>query len=100
LSFDPSTGREVQKRRPAVVISNRNYNENTRFAIVMPIGSTNKTNPAFFTLNGYKTEGQINTTQVYSFDLKDNFYRAPQYIESLRGADFLQIQEIFTRYIS
>jgi len=97
LDFDPSSGREIQKRRPALVLSNDRYNSATGFAIVMPIGSSNKTNPAFFNLAGYKTGGQINTTQVYSFDVNGN--RNPQYIERLRDEDFLKIHNLFFRYI-
>ncbi|WP_366522824.1 type II toxin-antitoxin system PemK/MazF family toxin [uncultured Planococcus sp.] len=30
LNFDPSTGMEIQKRRPAIVLSNTEYNKNQR----------------------------------------------------------------------
>ncbi|MEY8198300.1 MAG: type II toxin-antitoxin system PemK/MazF family toxin [Colwellia sp.] len=40
LSFTPSTGKEIMKRRPAFVISRKAFNEHTGFAIVAPITST------------------------------------------------------------
>lgn len=40
LSFDPSTGKEITKRRPAFVISKRIFNEHTGFTVVAPITST------------------------------------------------------------
>ncbi len=40
LNFDPSTGKEIMKRRPAFVISRRIFNEHTGFAVVAPITST------------------------------------------------------------
>ena len=40
LSFDPSAGNEIMKRRPALVISRQAFNEHTGFAIVAPITST------------------------------------------------------------
>jgi len=40
LNFDPSTGSEIMKRRPAFVISRKMFNEHTGFAVVAPITST------------------------------------------------------------
>ncbi len=40
LSFDPSSGKEIMKRRPAYVISRKIFNEHTELAIVAPISST------------------------------------------------------------
>lgn len=40
LDFDPSTGKEIMKRRPAFVISRKIFNEHTGFAVVAPITST------------------------------------------------------------
>lgn len=39
VSFDPSQGTEVQKTRPAVVISNDMFNKNLNRVIVAPITS-------------------------------------------------------------
>ena len=40
LDFDPSTGNEIMKRRPAFVISRKIFNQHTGFVIVAPITST------------------------------------------------------------
>jgi len=40
FNFDPSTGKEIMKRRPAFVISREAFNKHTGFAIVAPITST------------------------------------------------------------
>lgn len=40
LDFDPSSGKEIMKRRPALVISRKIFNVHTDFAIVAPITST------------------------------------------------------------
>ncbi|EMC26773.1 transcriptional regulator [Streptococcus mutans ST1] len=37
LDFDPSAGREIQKRRPALVISSQAYARQTGFVAVCPI---------------------------------------------------------------
>jgi len=39
LNFDPSAGKEIMKRRPAFVISQKLFNEHTGFAVVAPITS-------------------------------------------------------------
>ena len=40
LDFDPSSGHEIMKRRPAFVISRKIFNQHTGMAIVAPITST------------------------------------------------------------
>ena len=40
FNFDPSSGKEIMKRRPAFVISREAFNEHTGFVIVAPITST------------------------------------------------------------
>ena len=39
LDFDPSSGSEIIKRRPALIISRKSFNEHTGFAIVAPINN-------------------------------------------------------------
>ncbi len=40
LSFDPGAGHEIMKRRPAIVISKKIFNQHTGLAVVAPITST------------------------------------------------------------
>jgi mRNA interferase MazF/mRNA interferase ChpB len=40
IDFDPSSGQEIMKRRPAFVISKRTFNAHVKMAIVAPISST------------------------------------------------------------
>ena len=40
LDFNPSSGKEIMKRRPAFVISRKAFNNHTGLAIVAPITST------------------------------------------------------------
>jgi mRNA interferase MazF len=40
MDFDPTVGHEPQKRRPALVVSSRNYNLLSNLTIVCPITST------------------------------------------------------------
>ncbi len=40
IDFDPSSGKEIMKRRPGLVISRKLFNEHTDLVIVAPITST------------------------------------------------------------
>ncbi|HEM6031064.1 TPA: type II toxin-antitoxin system PemK/MazF family toxin, partial [Streptococcus suis] len=37
IDFDPSLGKEIQKRRPALVVSSHKYSQMTGFVAVCPI---------------------------------------------------------------
>lgn len=71
LSMDPQTGREQSGRRPALVISPREYNEKTDLAIFCPITSQVKGYP--FEVNipdNSEICGVILSDQVKSLDWK------------------------------
>ena len=42
IDFDPLKGKEIKKRRPALVVSKDEFNERTGFCIVCPITSTRR----------------------------------------------------------
>ena len=60
LDFDPSVGREIQKRRPALVVSRREYALQTGFVAVCPI------------THGQQglVDGAVNPFQLYTFDFR------------------------------
>lgn len=72
FSFEPSTGHEVNKRRPALVLSPAGYSKATNLTIIVPI--THATNnqlselmiPIPASIEG--VDGYINPLQIYSFD--------------------------------
>ena len=91
LDFDPSAGSEIMKRRPAIVISRKIFNEHTGFAMVAPITSTERKNK--FTLQIPKdniTKGYVLTYQVRTLDFK---VRNAERIESVH---FEYIQKIIS----
>lgn len=94
IDFDPAKGHEMKKRRPAVIVSSSKYNRATNYCIVCPITNGKKrNNPAYYTLDNYKTTGQVMTLQVRTLDYSDAGQRKIQYIESLEKEDFLQIYQ-------
>lgn len=42
IDFDPSAGKEIQNRRPALVISSQKYSRATGFVAVCPITQVQK----------------------------------------------------------
>ncbi|WP_242478297.1 type II toxin-antitoxin system PemK/MazF family toxin [Enterococcus faecium] len=65
----PSTGREIQKRRPALVVSTDNYNLVTGLVAVCPITSTKKEH--FIPLNeNHQIKGYVNALQVKTLGYK------------------------------
>ena len=69
LNFDPSSGKEIMKKRPAFVISKKAFNEHTRMAIVAPITSTIRGIKLEIVLPAkHKTKGAILVYQLKSID--------------------------------
>ena len=70
LSFDPSSGKEIIKRRPALVVSRSAFNKHTGFVIVAPITSTVRGNALEVELEDTSTKGVILVHQLRSLDGK------------------------------
>lgn len=69
IDFDPSTGKEIQKRRPGLVVSRYDFNRTTRFAVICPITSTIKDMPTRYTLpEKIEIKGQVIISQLKSLD--------------------------------
>ncbi|EKD92190.1 MAG: hypothetical protein ACD_29C00128G0004 [uncultured bacterium] len=80
LDFDPSSGGEIMKRRPAFVISREIFNERVRMAVVAPITSKIRDVPLEVVLpsKGLKTSGSVLVYQLKSLDI---FQRKVKFIE-------------------
>ncbi|BDP79787.1 hypothetical protein EfmAA290_04630 [Enterococcus faecium] len=50
IDFDPSVGKEIQKRRPGLVVSRYEFNRKTMFSVIRPITSTIKNLPTRYSL--------------------------------------------------
>lgn len=72
LDFDPQAGREQAGRRPAIVLSELEFNERTGFAVVCPITSQSK-NYAFEVPipEGLPFTGVVLTDQFKSLDVRN-----------------------------
>lgn len=92
IDFDPSAGKEIQKRRPGLVVSRYVFNRKTLFAVICPITSTIRNLPTRYSLpNDLDTTGQILISQLKSLDFKE---RKLKKIESLPLQDMAKIDQI------
>ncbi|MEI6146636.1 MAG: type II toxin-antitoxin system PemK/MazF family toxin [Methylococcales bacterium] len=92
LSFDPSSGKEIIKRRPAYVISRKLFNEHTGLALVAPISSTIRGIKLEVVLDdGLNTQGAILIHQVKSLDFIE---REANFIEHVSQATIEQVKAL------
>src|SRR5580693_3226870 len=68
LTFDPQTGHEQRRRRPALVISNIAFNQATGLAIVCPLTNTDRSIPFHLPVFASSLTGFVMVEQVKSVD--------------------------------
>lgn len=96
IDFNPSVGREIQKRRPALVVSSDNYNKQTGFVAVCPIthGQTKlKEKGLMVEVSSEKVDGYVNPFQLHTFDYK---VRQAEKITVLDDYAFAQVVQLYS----
>jgi mRNA interferase MazF len=87
LVLDPRVGHEQSGRRPALVISNKEFSDHTNLAVVCPITSKVKSLPFEIQLKSTKTKGVVLPIHVKSIDWNTRkvkfIEKAPQDITSI-----------------
>jgi mRNA interferase MazF len=69
VDFDPAFGHEQTGRRPALVVSDRQYNQESSFILVCPVTSNSKPWPFKVPLaDALPIEGQVLVDQIKSID--------------------------------
>lgn len=91
LSFSPQSGHEQQGRRPALVISDKRFNQKMGLAIVCPITNTNRNIPFHISVEDTKLTGFIMTEQVKSIDYNA---RQVQFVSSAKPEVVPQVVSI------
>ena len=70
LNFNPQSGHEQKGKRPAVVISPKEYNEKTGLGLFCPITSKVKNYPFEVIIEEKKIKGAVLSDQIKSLDWK------------------------------
>jgi mRNA interferase MazF len=68
LNFNPTTGHEQQGKRPAIVISPKEYNRKTGLGLFCPITSKIKNYPFEVIIETKKINGVVLSDQIKSLD--------------------------------
>ena len=70
LDFDPQAGREQRRRRPALVLTQQNYNRASGLIVVCPLTSERKPYPFALPVDLNKVEGAVLVDHLKSLDWK------------------------------
>ncbi|MCD4757360.1 MAG: type II toxin-antitoxin system PemK/MazF family toxin [Arcobacteraceae bacterium] len=70
LNFDPQSGHEQKGRRPAIIISNKVFNQHLGLAFACPITNTKRDFPFHIEVISENITGYIMTEQMKSIDYK------------------------------
>ncbi|WP_416353789.1 type II toxin-antitoxin system PemK/MazF family toxin [Agrilactobacillus fermenti] len=94
IDFDPSLGHEIQKRRPALVMSNQGYSKLTSLVVVCPIThalhNQFRNTPFFIPINQDSIDGYINSLQFFSYDFRK---RHAELLTVLDTPSFFQVKQ-------
>lgn len=89
IDFDPQVGREQRGRRPAVVLSAREYNIKSALALICPVTSKVKGYPFEVELpEGMEVSGVVLSDQIRSLDFRG---RRARFVARLPEAVFRQV---------
>jgi len=78
LNFDPQSGHEQKGRRPALIISNKIFNQHLGLAFACPITNTKRDFPFHVAVESENITGYIMAEQMKSIDYKS---RSIKFIE-------------------
>lgn len=90
LNFTPQAGHDQAGKRPALVLSPREYNKKTGLMIACPITSKVKGYPFEVTVHAQQIEGVVLSDQVKNLDWKQ---RKVSFIEEVLPEILEQVQE-------
>jgi len=97
LDFDPQAGHEQKGRRPAIVVSNSNFNRYSKTIMVCPITHTNKNHPFHIQLNEETTtSGVVLCDQLKTLDI---FARDYDFIEKAPKGIILEIIDTINNFM-
>jgi len=89
VNFSPTKGHEQRGKRPAMVISNNTFNNNTKMIMVCPISTNTKDFPTHYLLrDSKKITGSVFCEHIRSIDYDE---RKVSYIESSSESDLLAV---------
>jgi mRNA interferase MazF len=96
LNFDPQSGHEQKGRRPAIIISNKTFNQYLGLAFACPITNTKRDFPFHIEVQSQNITGYIMSEQMKSIDYNA---RNIKFVEKVNQKIISQILEIIDSII-
>jgi len=96
LSFDPQSGHEQKGRRPAIIISNKTFNQHLGLAFACPITNTKRDFPFHIKVESENITGYIMAEQMKSIDYNS---RNIKFIENANQQTISQVLSIIDSII-
>lgn len=96
VDLDPPRGHEQAKRRPALVLSPKNYNRKAGLVLIVPITSQAKGYSFEVPVQGNKIDGVVLADQVRSVDWRA---RKVTFLEKVPVRAVSDVQELLTTLI-
>jgi mRNA interferase MazF len=90
LNFTPQAGHEQKGKRPAIILSPKEYNKKTGLAVCCPITSNVKGYPFEVIVNGKKIDGAVLSDHLKNLDWKA---RDIKYIEKAHAKVLNEVVE-------
>jgi mRNA interferase MazF len=90
LNFTPQSGHEQMGKRPALVLTPKEYNKKVGLAIFCPITSKEKGYPFEVKISSRKVSGVVLADQIKSFDWES---RNVEYISKITDTEFEDVLE-------
>ncbi|KRO16825.1 type II toxin-antitoxin system PemK/MazF family toxin [Lacticaseibacillus saniviri] len=96
LSFDPSVGHEIRKRRPALIVSKDEFNHLTGFCLACPITSTQRPFGTYVNIvSPGEVKGDIVTHQLRSMDYTKRDIQFVEHVDPTTWAKTLAVVRQF-----
>ena len=90
VNLDPTIGSEMQKTRPAVILSPNEMNKYLNTVVIAPITSSSKSYPTRVEVNHNKTKGWIVLDQIRTIDRQ----RITKKLDKLTEKDIKKVKNI------
>ena len=90
VNLDPTIGSEMQKTRPAVILSPDEMNKYLNTVVIAPMTSSSKSYPTRVEVNHNKTKGWIVLDQIRTIDRQ----RITKKLDKLTDKDIKKVKNI------
>ena len=90
VNLDPTIGSEMQKTRPAVILSPNEMNKYLNTVVIAPMTSSSKRYPTRVEVNHNKTKGWIVLDQIRTIDRQ----RITKKLDKLTDKDIKKVKNI------